>query len=186
MVCSMSLSTSPPILTSRASRRPQRRALTPARGKSSGNQADVADFLTFVGISDPMALRTLTRAHIIAWRKSLEARELAGSTIRRKLSALSALFDYLCEQNAVAGNPVDGVKRPGATANEGSTPALSDAQARVLLDAPPADTLKGLRDRAILATLLYHGMRREELCGGLVHGATRQGWSKGSDDAVMS
>jgi hypothetical protein len=26
-------------------------------------------------------------------------------------------------------------------------------------------TLKGVRDRAILATLLYHGMRREELCG---------------------
>ena len=31
--------------------------------------------------------------------------------------------------------------------------------------APPADTLKGVRDRAILATLLYHGIRREELCG---------------------
>jgi site-specific recombinase XerD len=42
-------------------------------------------------------------------------------------------------------------------------PALGDAQARKLLEAPPADTLKGVRDRAILATLLYHGMRREEL-----------------------
>jgi integrase len=39
-------------------------------------------------------------------------------------------------------------------------------QARKLLEAPPpADTLKGVRDRAILATLLYHGMRREELSG---------------------
>jgi integrase len=28
----------------------------------------------------------------------------------------------------------------------------------------PPDTLKGIRDRAILATLLYHGIRREELC----------------------
>ena len=41
---------------------------------------------------------------------------------------------------------------------------MSAAQARVLLDAPPEDTLKGQRDRAILATLLYHGLRREELC----------------------
>jgi integrase/recombinase XerD len=49
--------------------------------------------------------------------------------------------------------------------NEGSTPALGDAQARKLLDAPPDNTLKGVRDRAILATLLYHGIRREELCG---------------------
>jgi hypothetical protein len=59
-------------------------------------------------------------------------------------SAPSALFDYLCERNAVAGNPV---------------------QARKLLDAPPADALKGVRDRAILATLLYHGIHREEPCG---------------------
>jgi integrase len=34
----------------------------------------------------------------------------------------------------------------------------------MLLEAPSVDTLKGKRDRAILATLLYHGMRREELC----------------------
>ena len=46
---------------------------------------------------------------------------------------------------------------------EGKTPALGDAQARALLDAPPADTLKGKRDRAILSVLLFHGLRREEL-----------------------
>lgn len=41
--------------------------------------------------------------------------------------------------------------------------ALSDAHARQLLDAPPADTLKGRRDRAILSVLLFHALRREEL-----------------------
>ncbi len=93
-----------------------------------------------------------------------KSRNLAASSIRRKLSALSSLFDYLCERNAVAANPVDGVKRSAANGNEGSTPALGDAQARKLLEAPPDDTLKGVRDSAILATLLYHGIRREELC----------------------
>jgi len=34
-----------------------------------------------------------------------------------------------------------------------------------MLDAPPENTLKGLRDRAILSTLLFHGLRRAELCG---------------------
>jgi integrase/recombinase XerD len=52
-------------------------------------------------------------------------------------AALSSLFDYLCERNAVAGNPVDGVKRPASNNNEGSTPALGDAQARRLLEALP-------------------------------------------------
>jgi len=126
---------------------------------------DVREFIGFTGVHDYLGLRSVVRSHIIAWRKDMERRGLASATIRRKLSALSSLFDYLCERNAVTGNPVDGVKRPMANGNEGSTPALGDAQARKLLEAPPADTLKGVRDRAILATLLYHGIRREELCG---------------------
>lgn len=127
-------------------------------------KSDVSEFLSFTGLKDSSALRSVARSHVIAWRDDLKKRSLGPATIRRKLSALSSLFDYLCEHNAVLGNPVDGVKRPITNNNEGSTPALGDAQARRLLDAPPADTLKGVRDRAILATLLYHGIRREELC----------------------
>ena len=55
-----------------------------------------------------------------------------------------------------------GLKRPRVESNEGKTPALGDHQAKQLLDAPDTETLKGLRDRAILAVLLYHGLRREE------------------------
>lgn len=127
-------------------------------------KSDVSEFILFTGLQEQSALRTVNRAHVIAWRKALEARNLTPASIRRKLSALSSLYDYLCERNAVVGNPVDGVKRPMANNNEGSTPALGDAQARRLLEAPAPDTLKGVRDRAILATLLYHGVRREELC----------------------
>lgn len=127
-------------------------------------RADVAEFMAFARLKRPTELRTVARAHLIAWRKTMEARELADATIRRKLSAISSLFEYLCERNAIAGNPVDGVKRPMSSSNEGSTPALGDEQAKRLLMAPPPDTLKGVRDSAILATLLYHGIRREELC----------------------
>jgi integrase/recombinase XerD len=117
-----------------------------------------------VGLCGIAELRGITRAHVIAWRRELEKRALAPSSIRRKLSALSAIFDYLCEHNAVAGNSVDGVKRPMANGDKGSAPALGDAQVRKLHDASPEDTLKSVRDRAILATMLYHGIRREELC----------------------
>lgn len=127
-------------------------------------QGDVKSFMRFVGITAPEQFRIVTRAHVIAWRRKLESDELGAATRRRKLSALSSLFEYLCEANAIIQNPVAGVKRPGEGANEGKTPALSDAQARKLLDAPPEDTLKGKRDRAILAILLFHALRREELC----------------------
>lgn len=53
-----------------------------------------------------------TRAYVIDWRKDLELRYLPPSSIRRNLSALSTLLDYLCERNAVIGDPIDGVKRP--------------------------------------------------------------------------
>ena len=126
-------------------------------------QSDLRGFMVFTGIVQPEEFRTVTRSHILAWRAELEKQNLAGATIRRKLAALASLYDYLCECNAVLHNPVRGVKRPKAETSEGKTPALGDAQARALLGAPPLETLKGKRDRAILSVLLYHGLRREEL-----------------------
>jgi integrase/recombinase XerD len=112
---------------------------------------DLQAFMTFTGIVRPEEFRSVTRGHILAWRADLEDQKLAGSTIRRKLAALASLYEYLCESNAVTHNPVKGVKRPKVDSYEGKTPALGDAQARLLLDAPPADTLKGKRDRALTA-----------------------------------
>lgn len=125
---------------------------------------DIKDFMAFAGLRQPEQFRNVTRAHVIAWREWLVGQGLANDTIRRKLAALSSLYAYLCDRNAVLHNPVLGVKRPRSMNREGVTPALGDHQARVLLEAPPEGTLKGKRDRAILATLLYHGLRCEELC----------------------
>jgi integrase/recombinase XerD len=124
----------------------------------------IQDFVLFTGIARPEEFRTVTRAHVIAWRDDLVRRELGGATIRHRLAALSSLFEYLCEKNAVTHNPVKGVRRPRAESEEGKTPALGDHQARELLSAPGSDSLKDKRDRAILSTLLYHALRREELC----------------------
>ena len=126
-------------------------------------ESDIKDFMQFAGITTPEVFRTVNRAHVLAWRKALEARELSGATVRRKLAALASLYEFLCNRNAVEQNPVKGVKRPKVDTYEGKTPALGDHQVRQLLDAPRKDTLKGLRDRAILSVLLFHALRREEL-----------------------
>jgi integrase/recombinase XerD len=96
----------------------------------------IQDFMSFTGIARPEEFRAVTRAHVIAWRDDLARRELGGATVRHRLAALSSLFEYLC----------------------------GDHQARELLAAPSKDTLKDKRDRAILSTLLYHALRRDELC----------------------
>jgi site-specific recombinase XerD len=124
----------------------------------------IQDFMRFAGIGRPEEFRAVTRAHVIAWRDDLVRRELGGATVRHRLAALSSLFEYLCEKNAVTHNPVKGVKRPRSESGEGKTPALGDHQARELLAAPSEDTVKDKRDRAILSMLLYHALRRAELC----------------------
>jgi site-specific recombinase XerD len=134
------------------------------RGTRRIYQNSIRDFMRFTGIVRPEEFRRVTRAHVIAWRDDLARRELDGATVRNRLAALSSLFEYLCEKNAVSHNPVKGVKRPRAETGEGKTPALGDHQARELLTAPSEETLKSKRDRAILSTLLFHALRREELC----------------------
>ncbi|MBV8399500.1 MAG: tyrosine-type recombinase/integrase [Acetobacteraceae bacterium] len=130
----------------------------------------VKDFMLFAGIRRPEEFRVVTRAHVIAWRDDLGKRLTRrgqpwnDASIRHRLAALASLFEYLCERNAVTHNVVKGVERPKAESGEGKTPALGDHQARKLLAAPAADTLKSKRDRAILSTLLFHALRREELC----------------------
>lgn len=122
------------------------------------------DFMQFTGIRKPDEFRQVTRAHIIAFRDELKRRDLSGSSIRNKLSSISSLFEYLCDKNAVTHNPVKGTKRPPVESYEGKSPALGDHQARALLESPKVATLKGKRDRAIIAILLYHALRRAELC----------------------
>jgi integrase/recombinase XerD len=124
----------------------------------------VKDFMRFAGIRRPEEFRTVTRAHLIAWRDELGRRGLGGATIRHRLASLASLFEYLCEKNAVTHNPVKGVERPKTESGEGKMPAIGDHQARDLLAAPGEENVKSRRDRAILSTLLFHALRREELC----------------------
>jgi integrase/recombinase XerD len=127
-------------------------------------EAAVRDFVIFAGIQRPEEFRTVTRAHVIAWRDELSQRGIGGSTIRHRLASLASLFQYLCGKNAVTHNPVKGVQRPTAETAEGKTPAIGDHQARALLDAPIDDSVRGKRDPALLSTLLFHALRRDELC----------------------
>jgi integrase/recombinase XerD len=135
-----------------------------SRATRRAYEAAIKDFMTFTGVRRPLEFRAVNRAHVIAWRDDLVGRALEGSTVRHRLASLSSLFEYLCEKNAVTHNPVKGVRRPRVESGEGKTPAIGDHQARNLLAKPGDETLKAKRDRAILSTLLYHALRREELC----------------------
>ena len=127
-------------------------------------QNDVREFMSFLNLQGAEQLRSVVRSHIIIWRNHLQQRGASSATIRRKMAAISSLYKYLAENNSILLSPVDGVKRPTVDSLEGKTPALSDQDARALLCSPDRCQLAGKRDYAILSTLLYHALRREELC----------------------
>jgi hypothetical protein len=64
----------------------------------------VGDFVRFTGIARPAEFRTVTRAHVIAWRDDLKTRLTKrgepwnDSSIPHRLAALASLFQYLCEK----------------------------------------------------------------------------------------
>lgn len=134
---------------------------------------DVRHFMETIGITTLDELRRVDHRAVLAWEASMREREcLQASTIRRRLSALSSLFMHLVQYGAVALNPVRDIQRPSINRREGKTLAFSQQQARAILDAPPADTVQGLRDRAMLSVGFQVGLRRAEiaaLCVGDLH-----------------
>jgi integrase/recombinase XerD len=129
-------------------------------------RTDVAHFMRTFGISTPEELRTVDHRAVIAWERLMREEEgKEATTVRRRLAALSSLFAHLVKFGVVEQNPVRDVERPVVNRREGMTLAFSQKQARKMLDTPQADTVLGLRDRAILSVGLQVGFRRAEIAG---------------------
>jgi site-specific recombinase XerD len=106
----------------------------------------------------------LSKALVQRYKAVLEENGLAPSTVNLRLSAIRKLAaeaadNGLVDQALANGiKAVKGVKTAGVRAGNW----LTREQAQTLINAPDVETLKGLRDRAILAVLIGCGLRRSE------------------------
>ena len=107
------------------------------------------------------------RTVVLRYRFSLEQKNLAPSTINVRLAAVRRLAyeasdcGLLSPELAAGIRRVKGAKRLGTRIGNW----LTADQCRSLLRAPCPETLRGKRDRAILAVLIGCGLRRAELVG---------------------
>ncbi len=106
-----------------------------------------------------------TKATVSAWRVSLEARGLGSSSIIIRMSAIRKLAAEAADNGLLAPELAAGISRVRSAKSTGIRVGnwLSLRQAQALLSAPDIATVKGLRDRAILAVLLGCGLRRSEV-----------------------
>jgi site-specific recombinase XerD len=92
--------------------------------------------------------------HVAAYIELLGER-LSRPSIKQKLAAIRMLFDWLVVGQVIAANPAAPVRGPKHTVRKGKTPVLTQQEARALLDSIDATSAIGLRDRAIIATMIY-------------------------------
>jgi len=125
-----------------------------------GDLAELASFLEELGLDDPREVngRTLRRFLV-----ELEDRELAPSTVQRKLSSVRALFRFLQREGAIDQHPATGLRRRRAPRLLPGCLELSEVEA--LLEAPDRTTTAGRRDRAILEVMYSAGTRAAETVG---------------------
>lgn len=101
-----------------------------------------------------LALPGIEPVHVAAYVEGLQA-EASAATVKQQLAAIRALFDYLVVGQVVPFNPAAPVRGPRHVVAVGKTPVMDAEQARKLLDAIELDTIIGLRDRAMIALMLY-------------------------------
>ena len=161
----------PPALTT-----PSGTAIVPALIADGGNQAGwrYVEFFT-ANINNDHTRRAYVRAcgrffawcdnrglslgairpfDVAAWVKELQEKHGAPG-VKQQLAAVRMLFDWLVTGQVVPMNPAAAVRGPKHVVNVGKTPVLEGAECRKLLDSIPADTVRDLRDRALIATLTY-------------------------------
>src|SRR5882757_8423598 len=118
------------------------------------------------------------KATVSAWRASLEARGLGSSSIIIRISAIRKLAGEAADNGLIAPELAAGISRVKSVKSTGIRVGnwLTLRQAQALLSAPDVTTVKGLRDRAILAVLLGCGLRRSEVAAlTFVHVQQRDG-----------
>ena len=130
----------------------------------------VGEFLAWCQGGGITALSQIEPLHVAAWIE-LELGQKSAPSVKLELAALRHLFDWLVVSQVIPVNPAASVRGPRHTVRVGKTPVLDPDEARHLLDSIDTSTPAGLRDRALIALMVYSfarigaavGMRVEDV-----------------------
>jgi site-specific recombinase XerD len=103
-------------------------------------------------------LENITASDVAAWLHDL-GQGCSRPTAKQRLAGVRRFFDYLVVRGVMRQNPALSVRGPAFSRTRGATPALGKDEVKRLLVSIETDTLKGLRDRALIALLLFSWAR---------------------------
>lgn len=121
---------------------------------------DVMEFVAFEGSRGLTDLTETSGTEIIAFLHELKMSGKSAATVNRKLASIRAFFNYMIEVNLMKDNPTSNIKSPKI---EKKTLEYLEIEEVNSLLAVPDESVKGIRDRAILEVLYATGIRVSEL-----------------------
>jgi len=149
---------------------------------------DLTAFEQWLSESHNRALDEATEADILGWQSAGHATS-KSSTANRRLATLRRYFLWARRQGRVSVDPCMALKAAKQAVRIPKT--LSEQQVEALLKAPPIQTDRGLRDRAMLELLYATGLRVSELVNlgildlSLADGVVRVVEGKGGKDRLV-
>src|ERR1700688_164542 len=114
----------------------------------------VGGFLAWCVQAGVTSITAVQPLHVATWIE-LQTQTLSAPTVKQRLAAIRHLFDWLVTGQVVPHNPAASVRGPSHTARQGKTPVLDPTEARQLLDSIDVSTPAGLRDRALIALMVF-------------------------------
>ncbi|SAK41828.1 phage integrase family protein [Caballeronia hypogeia] len=112
------------------------------------------DFLAWCAGAGASSITAVQPLHVASWVE-LQTQTHSAPTVKQRLAAIRHLFDWLVTGQIVPHNPAASVRGPSHTTNKGKTPVLDATEARQLLDSIDVSTPIGLRDRALIALMVF-------------------------------
>lgn len=101
-----------------------------------------------------LTLATIRPFDVAAWVEGLQ-QDHSAPGVKQQLAAVRMLFDWLITGQVMPSNPAAAVRGPKHVVKTGKTPVLDGTEWRKLIDAIPTETVRDLRDRALISTLTY-------------------------------
>lgn len=101
-----------------------------------------------------LPLAAIEPVHVAAYIEQL-THQKSAPTVKQHLAAIRMCFDWLTSGGVIPFNPAASVRGPKHVVKRGKTPVLSADEARQLLDSIDTSSLIGLRDRALIAVMVY-------------------------------
>jgi integrase/recombinase XerC len=116
----------------------------------------VREFLAWCESAGVTSIASVAPLQVATWIEMQTQRDdFAAPSVKQQLAALRHLFDWLVVGQIIPTNPAASVRGPQHIVKGGKTPVLDPAEARTLLDSIDISTHAGLRDRALIALMVY-------------------------------